>query len=35
MILRLPHPNARVRRANCAPLSLDELEATRGYVRGA
>jgi hypothetical protein len=35
MILRLPHPNARVRRANCAPLTLDELEAARAYLRGA
>ena len=35
IVLQLPHPNARVRRANCAPLTESQLDTTRVHLRGA
>jgi hypothetical protein len=33
LVLQLPHPNARERRANCAPLSAPQLASAREFLR--
>jgi uracil-DNA glycosylase len=33
MVLQLPHPNARIPRAHCAPLSTEQLEMAQAYLR--